>query len=261
MRLKNKPPAYFLTQGKPRSWLVTENTSALMVSFWKRRRAAPVMWPAGSLNPANSSHPATANRLTASYLWHAWIDLLTPAKRTMWEIYAAHFPVLTYKGITRTLNGFQFFFWWMMTQSQSFYISPGAFHPNPIPLALTITPSWHTTPPPYNINLVTVSPGLLYISFDWTGPTGNTHIEFAISKPQGTSQKPPKNKFARINSAIATAPTGGPLFFAALHYHNVIEIPPTPGLRTVRLTLPSPATFYVPPPWVEFNVDLSIPYP
>jgi len=261
MHLKNQLPTAYLLRNHAKSWFRTVSRFGFFIARKHHQRAPATAWPTGSIVGPYAQPPAQSNRLMRSYIWHAWKEQLSPAERTAWETAAPHVPILNYKGKSATTNGFGLFAHFMSISSLSFHTSGLRFVPNPA--AIHAAPPVYINPkPPLSIGSISaVASDHMTFTFSTDVSTGSFYATLLIGPAPSPGQQHPNRKFRTLNHCYAVQPSYNQPYTCTCNWRNIIEIPPNPGLRQLRLIVPVPGFDAPPPDWLGFTLDLSIPIP
>ena len=207
MKLQNQPPAYFIPQGKPRAWALSNNGAAITLMKKRRSKAHARPWPPGSGDTTNYMHPADANRLWHSFFYHAWKEGLTTTQRAAWEAAAGSFTIKNNDGHVKAPNGMQLFMWWHSYDANYTWQPP--YPPNLSPGGWLTAPPDHTLPTP-NLSAVALqlsaNPNFT-IGFTCDQAADEMNAFLQVTRPTSPGCTPNTHKWSRLGpSSIQPGP-------------------------------------------------------
>jgi hypothetical protein len=259
MQTNPQIPPYTFDQDSPRGFYLQTTPAGFMISHKRRRRAPAGPWPAGSAPPTGLVHPAITNRAFRSMLFNAWTKTLTSGQRAAWATIAPSYFFKNNKGKLVTLSAYPCYVHHNAAHVADWYTPPNPFTPD---TSLIIDPTLIEYTPnenPYNVVVTTCSAGSFTVS--WLPDTGPPRLSFAtfqISNPHKPTTTSYGSQFSAVPGCVVTSPSP-PTEMATCNYQSIIEIPPRPGLRTIRLCpIPPRSNDFFVSYWTAFQLDLSV---
>jgi len=264
--IQNPLPAYAIHPGKPRGWYTQVTPTGFQISKHKRRHAPAGPWPPGTGSTVGLQHPADSNRQFHANLFAAWKNILTGPQRIEWAYAANERYPKNNKGLIRPMTPYSLFVYENTAFRNRWYTPPNEYRPNSLAFAFD----------PFNPNVTpNITRGFLLAS---AGPTGFTYTVgladfiytvfpiFQISNTHTTQLPAYNSQFSTIIGPPATWPGAPGIVTITAAYRGIIEIPPRPGIRQIRITLvltggPDYGQQGWPTDWEAHPLDLSIPFP
>jgi len=221
MRLKNAPPAYFISQNQPRCTVYTRNAAGNLATALRRRKAKPLPFPPGTGDPTGLQKSAALNRQWHSWLYKMWRDTLTNTQRTGWESAAPSFTITNFEGARKTPNGFQLFVWWNSYSTNASWDPPTPWSPGNYTADLN-APTHYAPPVISNLQLTDSTPPTFTLAFD-CDQDATLYTARAILTPPVLPGVTPKNSaWRRLGMTNVTPP---PAPFDAAYPFNVAYPP------------------------------------
>src|SRR5208337_3742081 len=258
MRTQSQLAPYTFSDTSPKGFYHQVSPAGFTIGKKTRRHARALPWPEGSGPTTGLQHPTTSKRQFSAFLFRTWKTALSPANRASYAAIAALLPMQNNKGGYHTISPYNWFVRWHTQAFYQWYTPPGQFLPDPTLLTLDAGHISTTNGTTYNILPTYVRPGTLTLIFNDTGVFFPGIAVLQISNPKRATTSSYGSHWSLI-PGTASGPGSPPSpFTAVFNYQYLIEIPPRPGLRWLRLAaINTPGAQFV-AFWTAFQLDLSI---
>jgi len=258
---KDQVPSYTFSQKSPRGFYVQTTPTGFLISKLTRRKSRPTDWPPGSGVTTGLQHPAASNRQFRQFIFNCWRHVLTTADRANWQTLGGSYAYYNTKGRLAPDYGYALFVHHHTLQIQRWYIPPAPFAPDPSKLSNPTMIIGAGYPAVSLITATAVSAGQFTLSYSTGAGFPSATLSVQISNPHRRTTSSYGSQFSLLAGLAQVGPPLGGVYSSTANYQDIIEIPPRPGLRTLRVSAIPDTTDWQLAFLTTFQLDLSINVP